>query len=135
MINNYQRLLHIKHHNYFCFFIIISIVIFLSIYICQKSIADYINLQAVSDGNNLLITVPISYSDTIRNAILKIKNIRMPYTITNISELQYDDTTKINYQIYTLNLNKKYQTNEIVKVTFYYNEEKIIKKLIRFIKE
>lgn len=135
MINNYQRLLHLKRQNYGPFFLIVILIIALTIYICQNKIYDYANFVAVSDTDNLLVTVPISYSDTIHNAILKIKNQQYEYTVTNISELLYDANSQTNYQIYTIHIAKKYLPNEMVKVTFYYNQEKIIKKLIRFIKE
>lgn len=136
MINNYQRLLNMHYRNYFGFFVIVSLMIILTIYIFKCSLYEKIDLLAVSDGNNLIVSVPLEYSDTLAyEAILNINGENIDYEITSISELLYDETKQINYQNYFIKINKKYPLNEIVKVTFYYNKEKIFRKVIKFIKE
>ncbi len=135
MINTYQRLLHISYHNYTIIILLLLVLSGLTFYIFNQDLEDHLNLIAVSDGNNLLVQVPITYSDTIKGAKLKIKNKDTFYTIAYISELKYDETAQINYQIYALETDNKYVENQIVNVSFYYNKEKIIKKVIRLIKE
>ncbi len=135
MINSYQRLLHIPYHNHRSLLVIFAIIVFLSIYILNKDLYDKVDLSSVSDGNYLLVTVPVLYSDTLKEAQLKIDNEYESYIIIDISDLNYDEYSKTNYQIYTIGINKIYPENQIVKLSFYYNKEKIFKKVIKLIKE
>ena len=136
MINNYQRLLNMSYRNYFGFFIVIILISILSIYIGSKSLYDRLDLIAVSDGNNLVVAFPIVYSDILnQDTILSINQKNYDYQILQISDLMYDDVRQINYQNYIFQISEKYPLNKIVNVTFYYNKEKIFRKVIKFIKE
>ena len=136
MINNYQRLLNMSYRNYFGFFIVIVLISILSIYIGSKSLYDRLDLVAVSDGNNLVVAFPIVYSDILNeDTMLSINQKNYDYQILQISDLMYDDIRQINYQNYIFQISKKYPLNKIVNVTFYYNKEKIFRKVIKFIKE
>ena len=136
MINNYQRLLYMSYRNYFGFFIVIVLISILSIYIGSKSLYDRLDLVAVSDGNNLVVAFPIVYSDILNeDTMLSINQKNYDYQILQISDLMYDDIRQINYQNYIFQISKKYPLNKIVNVTFYYNKEKIFRKVIKFIKE
>ncbi len=136
MQNNYQRLLNLKPHNWWALIIVVLATTFLTIYICNHKLYDRLFLIAVSDGVNLNIDVPLTYSDTLHDgAILKINDKKYDYTIQNISEIKYDEIEKINYQTFTINIAKPSFVNEIIKVCFYYNQEKISQKIIQFIKE
>ena len=53
------------------------------------------------------------------------------YQINNISELKIDEIRMINYQTYELVINATFKQNEIIKITIYYNKERIIDKLCR----
>ncbi len=136
MINNYQRLLNIPYKNYFGLIIVVGLTIILTIYIATKSLYDRLDLLAVSNGQNLVLAVPIDYSDTLtKGAVLNINKTNYNYNIESVSELLYDEVRQINYQNFIITIDKKYPLNEIVKVTFYYNKEKIIQKVIKFVKE
>ena len=136
MINNYQRLLNLNYKNYLALIIVIILTIILTVYISTKSLYEKIDLMAVSDGNNLVLAVPVEYSDILlKKAILNIDNQNCNYEIQLVSELLYDEVRQINYQNFVIATNKKYPLNAIVKVTFYYQKEKIIRKVINFIKE
>ena len=136
MINSYQRLLNMPYRNYFGFFIVIVLIFLLSIYIGSKSLYDRLDLVAVSDGNNLVVAFPTVYSDILNeDTILSINQKNYDYQILQISDLMYDDIRQINYQNYIFQISEKYPLNKIVNVTFYYNKEKIFRKVIKFIKE
>ena len=136
MINNYQRLLNIPYKNYFGLIIVVGLTIILTIYIATKSLYDRLDLLAVSNGRNLVLAVPIEYSDTLtKDAVLNINKTKYNYAIESVSELLYDEVRQINYQNFIITIDKKYPLNEIVKVTFYYNKERIIQKVIKFVKE
>ena len=136
MINSYQRLLNMPYRNYFGFFIVIALIFLLSIYIGSKSLYDRLDLVAVSDGNNLVVAFPTIYSDILNeDTILSINQKNYDYQILQISDLMYDDIRQINYQNYIFQISEKYPLNKIVNVTFYYNKEKIFRKVIKFIKE
>lgn len=49
----------------------------------------------------------------------------------DISELKASDY--INYQTYHIKSSKKFDVNEVVEVTFYYNKQRIITKIIELI--
>ena len=101
MINNYQRLLNIPYKNYFGLIIVVGLTIILTIYIATKSLYDRLDLLAVSNGQNLVLAVPIDYSDTLtKGAVLNINKTNYNYNIESVSELLYDEVRQINYQNY-----------------------------------
>ncbi len=136
MVNSYQKLLHLSYRNHVSMVIIFLLIVALTVYLSSNSLWERLDLIGVSDGENLLVSVPVTNSDTFtKMPVLKINNKRISYTITSISELEYDATSQINYQIYTIQVNKKYPLNSVVNLYFYYDQEKIYKKVIKFIKE
>ena len=62
---------------------------------------------------------------------MEINNNEYSYKIDNISNLLNDNYQ--NYQVYTLKTNINLKENEVVQITFYYNKEKIIKKILKII--
>ena len=60
-----------------------------------------------------------------------VKNEEYSFKINSISNLLSENYQ--NYQIYTLKTNINLKENEVVKITFYYNKEKIIKKIFKII--
>ena len=112
------------------------ILTILSIYICQNSLYDRLDLVAISDGDNLIVAVPVTYSDTFKTGeSIALGKETYHYSITSISEMQVDLTQQLNYQNFSIKIDKKYPQNQILKITLYYNKEKIIKKVIKLIKE
>ena len=136
MVNSYQRLLHIKYHNHLCALLIFVLLVILSWYIAKKDMYDKLDILAVSDGENLLLNIPVKYSDTLNEStIISIKNKRYSYKLNSISELLYDEVTKTNYQTFSISIEDKFPLNEIVNVRIYYNKEKIYLKVLKLIKE
>lgn len=136
MVNSYQKLLHLSYRNHVSIVVIFLLIIVLTVYLSSNSLWERLDLMGISDGENLLVSVPVTNSDTFtKTPVLKINNKRISYTITAISELEYDATSQLNYQIYTIQVSEKYPLNSIVKLSFYYDQEKIYKKVIKFIKE
>lgn len=136
MVNSYQRLLHIKYHNHICALLIFVLLGILSFYIAKKDMYEKLDVYAVSDGENLLLNIPVKYSDTLNeDSLISIKNNRYSYKLNSISELLYDETTKTNYQTFSIHIDKTFPLNEIVNVRIYYNKEKIYFKVLNLIKE
>ena len=77
------------------------------------------------------INIDITNSDTIKKSnYIKINNNKYSYSISDISSLMADEINNINYQNYKIYINESFKENEIVKIDFFYNKQRIIKKLL-----
>ncbi|MEG0794424.1 MAG: hypothetical protein RSG95_01375 [Bacilli bacterium] len=134
MYNNYQKLLKIKHHNYFLLIVIITLISVFICYISNYKIYDKFNTYGVYKNGAIILNVEMEYSDTLfENNILKINKKEVDYEIVSLSDLLFDKN--INYQEVILKTKETYQENKILNLTFYYNKEKIFKKIINLVKE
>lgn len=134
MYNNYQKLLKIKHHNYFLLIVIITLISVFISYISNYKIYDKFNTYGVYKNGAIILNVEMEYSDTLfENNILKINKKEVDYEIVSLSDLLFDKN--INYQEVILKTKETYQENKILNLTFYYNKEKIFKKIINLVKE
>ncbi|MEG0976962.1 MAG: hypothetical protein RSF02_00225 [Bacilli bacterium] len=132
--NNYQKLLKIKHHNYFLLIVIITLISVFISYISNYKIYDKFNTYGVYKNGAIILNVEMEYSDTLfENNILKINKKEVDYEIVSLSDLLFDKN--INYQEVILKTKETYQENKILNLTFYYNKEKIFKKIINLVKE
>ncbi|MEG1892391.1 MAG: hypothetical protein RR189_00675 [Bacilli bacterium] len=134
MYNNYQKLLKIKHHNYFLLIVVITLISVFISYISNYKIYDKFNTYGVYKNGAIILNVEMEYSDTLfENNILKINKKEVDYEIVSLSDLLFDKN--INYQEVILKTKETYQENKILNLTFYYNKEKIFKKIINLVKE
>lgn len=132
--NNYQKLLKIKHHNYFLLIVVITLISVFISYISNYKIYDKFNTYGVYKNGAIILNVEMEYSDTLfENNILKINKKEVDYEIVSLSDLLFDKN--INYQEVILKTKETYQENKILNLTFYYNKEKIFKKIINLVKE
>lgn len=137
MNNNYDWLLNIKSKN-FRFFIIVPVLIaIIVVYMIKCDTYDKYGAMGVFEENFLIIQLPIDATEFVTNGdYLKINDKEYSYKIEEVSQMSYDYTLNVNYQIVKLAIaDLKLLENEAVKVTFYYNKEKIINKVISLVKE
>lgn len=131
-IDNYQSLLYMKFSNaklikFLLYIIIVSIIISIFTY-------DYTRFTTygIITENYLVIDISTNNSDKITNSnFLKIDNVKYNYEIIDISEIKNDGVTM--YQSFALKIKQTYKPNEILKVTFYYDNESILKKIIKIV--
>lgn len=136
MYNNYQRLLNIKCHKLSMLLIVFILLIIFSIYLGNLEVYERYNLMGIYKENYLYVNVPLENSDTIIKAeYLCINRKKYKFKISNISDLLYDYSLNVNYQEIIMNIEKVFLENELVNITFYYNKEKLYKKIINIIKE
>lgn len=109
--------------------LIILLIIIASFFI--KGFDTY-KAYGVSDGQNIYIDIPIRYSKAVKNnSYIEIEGKKDNLSVLDISQLQEADL--INYQTYHIKSKRSYDVNEVVEVTFYYNKQRIIKKIIKLI--
>ncbi len=131
---NYEELLHYKvNYGYFWIsFIVISIII--GGYILNIKVHDVIHLKGISDGEFVYVKIPIDYSDTLKNGeYIKIGTERHAFEIISISPIEVEPTNLIEYQEYTLKIDKDSLENEVMDITIYYMKEKILDKVKKII--
>ena len=129
---NYQMLLNIKYRQ----FILISIVVILLVicFILGFSLESYDKYMtyAVYNENNLQISVPINKTNNVINSeYILIDKQKYSFSINYISNIEVENM--VNYQNIYLNNGEKYLDNQVLKITFYYNKQRIIKKIINVI--
>lgn len=132
MKSRYYYLQNIKYKNNL--FLIIFLGIFIIFIILSFFLESYSNFNTYGIYENGFIKVNILVENSdklILNNKMEINNNEYSYKIDNISNLLNDNYQ--NYQVYTLKTNINLKENEVVQITFYYNKEKIIKKILKII--
>ena len=119
-----------KKHVLLIFLFIIIITSFV-ISFNTKAYSSYKTYGIYLD-NHLYVDIPIDNSDAVKKGIyLKIDDEKYDIEIEEISDLQVEGN--INYQTYSLKSFTEYKNNQVVEITFYYNKQRIIKKIINLI--
>lgn len=128
MKHYYEQLLKIEYKTpilLICIICIFALVIILSFLLETYDV--YTNNAIYNDY--LLISVPIENSDAVINGeYVIINNKKYTYKVMEISELKVNSYQ--NYQDYKLWINTEFKQNEVLKITFYYDKEKIYKKIV-----
>lgn len=132
MKSSYYFLQNIKYKNN------LFLIIFLGIFIILINLSffletySYFNTYGIYENGFIKVNILLENSDNITlSDKMKIKNEEYSFKINSISNLLNENYQ--NYQIYTLKTNINLKENEVVKITFYYNKEKIIKKIFKII--
>lgn len=127
---NYLLSLQNKKHS-----LIIICAIFINIIfvlLITIGVYDSYDTLGVYDGNHLLLKIQQDNSDNIINGdFIKINNKELNYQVKGISELKVENY--INYYEILIDVNENFEKNEVIKITFYNNKEKLMKKIIDFI--
>ena len=129
---NYASLNYLtyKEHVLLIFWFIIIITSFV-ISFNTKAYSSYKTYGIYLD-NHLYVDIPIDNSDAVKKGIyLKIDDQKYDIEIEEISDLQVEGN--INYQTYSLKSFTEYKNNQVVEITFYYNKQRMIKKIINLI--
>lgn len=127
---NYHDLLNIRYRslNKIIVLLIISVGVFS--YIASREIHDVYHTYGYINNKNLVLNVPITNPDTLNKLeYLSIDNKKCSGKEVSVSEIFLDEKNLINYQTVTIKLDKKYPENRVLKVSIYYNKEKVLKKL------
>lgn len=132
MQHSYASLYYLNYKKHILL-IILFIIIITSFVISfnTKAYSSYKTYGIYLD-NHLYVDIPIDNSDAVKKgSYLKIDDEKYDIQIEEISDLQVEGN--INYQTYSLKSFREYKNNQIVEMTFYYNKQRIIKKIINLI--
>ena len=130
---SYDEVLNIHVKYPFKLLIVGALLTFLIIIGVQFSIYDVYTIVGVSTGDAILLNVPLEYSDTLNHGeYLKIGDNTYSFLILSIGELEFDWDQQVNYQTYSIKVDAKFLKNEVIKMTVYYDKEKIIENAFRF---
>ena len=128
----YNYLLNIKYKNVSFMIVILTISIIALILSCFLSTYDKYTVSGIWENNSIAINLPINNSDAVINGkFIKIDNKNYSYNIKSISKLQ--EYNFINYQTYMINISQDFIDNQVLNITFYYNKQRIIQKIIKLI--
>ena len=128
----YKSLYQIPYHKHFVLAFIIIIILISLVISCQIKAYSSFKTYGIYIDNHLYIDIPINNSDAVQKGeYLKIDDEKYAIEIEEISDLQVEGS--INYQTYSLKSFKEFKNNEVVEITFYYNKQRIIKKIIKLI--
>ena len=129
----YQYLLNIRYKNNINI-IIFSIFLFICfILACALFTYDRYTTYGVVKNNIIAINSSANNSDAvIKGDYLLINNKKYIYKILTISDLQEEDY--VNYQIFNIDIQaNNFLENQVLTITFYYNKQRIIQKIINII--
>lgn len=127
---DYDDLLHIKVRYGFLLFCMVILFIGVGIYVLNLKVRDVLPLKGIYNDGLIYVEVPIDYSDTIKNGeYVKIDNEEYTYEIKAIGAMEVDASTFLNYQVFSICLDEEFLNNEVIDITFCFNEEKIFEKL------
>jgi hypothetical protein len=123
---NYYNIINIKPNNHLLLIAITSILLLIIGCLLYVEIYDTKTFYAIANDGILNLDIEIDNSDTVINAqFIKIGDKYYKYRIVNIGDVEVDANNFINYQTYSLIVNRSFQNNEVNKVTFYYNKQRI----------
>ena len=126
----YNYLLNIKYKNFMLIIIVLAISITIFILSCLLFTYDRYTIYGIWNDNSIIIDVPINNSDAVvKGMFIKIDDKDYSYNIKSISKLQ--EYNNLNYQTYQINIPKSFKDNQVLNITFYYNRQRIIKKIIK----
>ena len=129
---NYDELLNIKYKVYNGFLVLIILGIILTVYLFNNEVYDVYNTFGYINNENLILNIPIEYSDTVVNGeYLMINDKKYNYEILNISEIL--QSNNINYQEVTLKFENQFLENMVLNTNIYHTKEKVFKKIKKII--
>lgn len=129
---NYDELLNIKYKVYNGFLVLIILGIILTIYLFNNEVYDVYNTFGYINNDNLILNIPIEYSDTVVNGeYLMINDKKYNYEILNISEIL--QSNNINYQEVTLKFENQFLENMVLNTNIYHTKEKVFTKIKKII--
>ena len=131
---NTEELLNIPYKTFKLIFVITFLLIVVLISILNIKVYDVYNTYAYYENGNIVLNIPITYSDTIINTeYFKITDKKYDFYVMAVSDVLLDSKTMVNYQEVIVSVSDVYPEKAVVKVSIYYNKEKVwekIKKLL-----
>ena len=131
---NYEELLSIPYKTCKVFLIIVFLVLIIFGVIINFKVCDVYNTYAYYKEGNLVLNIPLQYSDTLLNAqYFKVEEEKYDMNILYVSDILIDSTTKSNYQEVILDFPSSLTENMVVNINIYYDQEKVLKKLLELL--
>ena len=128
--NNKYAFLNEKPKKLFIAFIIMNVILLILLLLCIK-IKIYDNYQAKGyvkcEKTCVIVTIVPS---NINIEKIKENNKYLDYEIIK-KELKIDEENYISYNNIVLKTDRSYQDKEIIDLNFYYNKQRIIKKIVK----
>ena len=129
---SYDELINIKYHVYQVFIILVGIALIVSLYALKIEVYDVYNTFGYINNDNLILNIPIEYSDTVVNGeYLMINDKKYNCEILNISEIL--QSNNINYQEVTLKFENQFLENMVLNTNIYHTKEKVFTKIKKII--
>lgn len=127
---NYEELLNIPYKPWKLFITMTIIIIICGLIIINIEIYDVYNTYAYYKEGNIVLNIPINYSDTILNGeYFKIDDEKSDLEVLYVSDILIDTDTLVNYQEVIIASSKNYPKNLIINISIYYNKEKVLDKI------
>lgn len=127
---NYEELLNIPYKPWKLLITMTIIIIICGLIIINIEIYDVYNTYAYYKEGNIVLNIPINYSDTILNGeYFKIDDEKVDLEVLYVSDILIDTDTLVNYQEVIVASSKNYPENLIINISIYYNKEKVFDKI------
>ena len=127
---NYEELLNIPYKPWKLFITMTIIIIICGLIIINIEIYDVYNTYAYYKEGNIVLNIPINYSDTILNGkYFKIDDEKVDLEVLYVSDILINTDTLVNYQEIIVASKNDYPENLIINISIYYNKEKVLDKI------
>lgn len=127
---NYEELLNVPYKTGKIFIIITIFIIVGILVILNVEIYDVYNTYAYYREGNMVLNIPINYSDTILNGkYFKIDDEKVDLEVLYVSDILINTDTLVNYQEIIVASKNDYPENLIININIYYNKEKVLDKI------
>ena len=127
---NYEELLNIPYKPWKLLITMTIIIIICGLIIINIEIYDVYNTYAYYKEGNIVLNIPINYSDTILNGeYFKIDDEKSDLEVLYVSDILINTDTLVNYQEVIVASSKNYPENLIINISIYYNKEKVLDKI------
>ena len=127
---NYEELLNVPYKTWKLLITMTIIIIICGLIIINIEIYDVYNTYAYYKEGNMVLNIPINYSDTILNGeYFKIDDEKVDLEVLYVSDILINTDTLVNYQEIIVSSAKDYPENLIINISIYYNKEKVFDKI------
>ena len=96
---NTEELLNIPYKTFKLIFVITFLLVVVLISMLNIKVYDVYNTYAYYENGNIVLNIPITYSDTIVNTeYFKITDRKYDFHVMAVSDVLLDSKTMVNYQ-------------------------------------
>lgn len=114
--------------------VIFGLFLIMTLFLLSRDVSDIYNTYGYVVNSNIVFNLDLEHTDILnKKNYIKVNGDVCDLEVLDIGDIQVDRDNLINYQEIVLDGYQSDYENQVVKLTIYYNKEKVWKKLKKVI--